>query len=382
MLKNTALAIVALVIGILLLEVASCAVLKVRGQGRYESRRVPQPYHPYLAWEQAPDAEYPWTRCGGKFGGVVKTDANGRAITPHYAHASPDITVAVLGGSTMFGIGASDNEHSVPSSLEKIINERAGINAEVINLSVGFQSFQEALNLQRFLIEGDAKIVLSVSGRNDAWHAARQQHPRSSMLPDEVYPKAEFVRSVENERLTSLRVGTELLVRKLRAKSYTAELLQQALFFRRPTRSFGTEEPDENTLTQDFANIEQRARASTTNYSVMAAVAEANGARFVMFLQPTAFTKESLTPAEKECISLARPFMGFYSQYEPKFYERFASYPKTFEWHDISGCLSDFEGDAYIDVCHYTEDAAYVIAESIYEIIEPLLVRADSNKLH
>ena len=108
------------------------------------------PYHPYLGY-------IPRSNITMRFGGhcpyrellnygYIKTNAEGRSVTP-LAYDNPDIIIAITGGGPVFGAVSSSNEKTVPSQLERIINEETRIKAEVINLGVpGYQSFQEMLS--------------------------------------------------------------------------------------------------------------------------------------------------------------------------------------------------------------------------------------------
>ncbi len=380
LLKNVALALGALIVAGVLLEATSWGLLRARGRGLYVRSEVKHPYDPALGWGMRPNADYPWQRCGGTMEGSIKTGADGHAITPYYAYPTPALKIAVVGGSTMFGVGESTEAHNVPSCLEKLINERSGIEAEVVNLAVdGFQSFQEMVALRQYLIENDADIVLSISGRNDAWYAASEPNARSAFLPDEAYHKTRFVRSVEAEELNSLWVGLELLTRRLRSRSYTAELIHDIT---NPHDTHFRFEMQLEGLPHSMDNVEQRARESNSNYAIMAQTAEAHGARFVAFLQPTAYTKASLGTHDGGCVEMIEPkdFMQFYADYERVFYQRLLDQDRAFEFHDLTGCLDTLDDDAYVDACHYTDAGAYRLAEAVYTLLEPILAHPDATR--
>ena len=74
----------------------------------------------------------------------------------------------VTGGSTIFGVGSSDNSTTVPSIIERIINQRLNLRVEVINIALrGGNSFQEMLLVDRYLAENRSNLVLSIAGVND-----------------------------------------------------------------------------------------------------------------------------------------------------------------------------------------------------------------------
>jgi hypothetical protein len=115
--------------------------------------QVNNPFHPYLGYVHAPNITFEISK-GLSRKMSVATDENGYSITPSYSHVDPDITIIVTGGSTIFGVGSSDNSTTVPSILERLINQRLNKRAEVVNLALrGGQSFQEMLLVDPFLAE-------------------------------------------------------------------------------------------------------------------------------------------------------------------------------------------------------------------------------------
>ena len=149
---------------------------------------VSSPFHPYLGWIHAAGIEIDTTKSvmPGRSTSIA-TDATGASITP-LAHPEPELHLAVLGGSTIFGVGSSDNAHTVPSQLERLIVEETGIRAEVHNYAVrGYQSFQEMLWLYRRIQEQPLDLVLAISGRNDAHNAISYPEAEYAFLPPPVW---------------------------------------------------------------------------------------------------------------------------------------------------------------------------------------------------
>jgi len=73
---------------------------------------------------------FAFTKLGEKLGSARKSwgavDDNGYSITLNYTHVHPGMTILVMGGSTSFGIGSSDNSITVPSDLDRDQNKIVG----------------------------------------------------------------------------------------------------------------------------------------------------------------------------------------------------------------------------------------------------------------
>jgi hypothetical protein len=64
---------------------------------------------------------------------------------------NPKIRIAVLGGSSIFGVGSTSNATNIPSQIESKLNNKYKIKAEVTNLAVrGYNSFQELIPFTNF----------------------------------------------------------------------------------------------------------------------------------------------------------------------------------------------------------------------------------------
>ena len=96
-----------------------------------------------------------------------RTNNQGRAITP-IKHSEPQLTIVITGASAIFQSDSRNNNMSIPSLLEKKINNIYGIKAEVINLALpGLTSYQELMILHDYFLSEKADLVISISGFSD-----------------------------------------------------------------------------------------------------------------------------------------------------------------------------------------------------------------------
>ena len=367
------------VIPLIVMELLSYTYIKLTSEkGTYRERvkQVANPYHPYLGYVHAPNATYNISKENlGK--GTLLTDENGYSITPSFSYSNPDMTIAVTGGSTIFGVGSSDNSTTVPSILERIINERLKVRAEVVNLALrGSQSFQEMLLVDRFLAENKADLVLAITGRNDASQAIAEPVVEGAFLRRHIWDNAvSIVHRAEKGDL--LIIG---LVNKLRYWSYTFDFLYRQIKGQSNPSidliSFAGS-PDLNLRREGSTNLQQRARITATHFAAQGQIGKINGAAFVMILQPTLYTKNIWSEEEKRRIKKqykSEDAIDIYRQSEHEFYDAFRKTEKPFQFIDLTGAFAESTETLYIDQCHYNDLGAEKLAEKIFESIRPLLL--------
>jgi len=366
------------IISLVAMELCSFTIIKLtRERGPYRDRagQVLSPYHPYLGHVQAPNTTFEISKGLSKKMSIT-TDENGYSITPSFSYANPDITIVVTGGSTIFGVGSSDNSTTVPSILERLINQRLDVRAEVVNLALrGGQSFQEMLLVDRFLAEKQADLVLAVSGRNEVYHAIEDPTVEGAFLKRHVWDNSvALVHRAERGEFMLINIQSGL-----RSWSYTYDLLYR--WIKKRLKKFSKPEspvapPEPNLRREAYTNTEKRARITATHYGAIDQISKMNGATFVMILQPTLFNKKTWT--EEEVLRIKRKkwgdeFIEKLQQHEHEFYDAFRKAEKPFQFIDLSHIFADSNETLYIDQCHYNDLAAEKFAEKIFETIQPIL---------
>jgi len=365
------------VVSLIVMELFSFAIIKLttnKGPYRDQVGQVRNPYHPYLGYVHAPNFIFEISK-GSVRGMRLETDENGYSITPSYAHAEPDITIIVTGGSTIFGVGSTDNSTTVPSILERLINERLNIRAEVVNIALrGGKTFQEMLLVDRFLAENHADLVLAVSGVNEASGGIDDPTVEGAFLGKHVWDNAvSIVQKAEKGEFMLIN-----LTSKLRSWSYTYDLLYRLFDKFNKNEEFGSPSgPSKPNLRREaLTTIKQRAHIAATHYAATNQISKMNGAEFIMLLQPTPRYKMNLT--EEEMSRIMRKYksedlLRTYGQNEHEFYDAFRETEKPFQFVDLSNIFSETQETLYIDYCHYNDLAAEKLAEKILESIQPLL---------
>lgn len=322
----------------------------------------------------------------------IRTDAMGRAIVPD-ALAHPRFTLAVLGGSSMFGVGARDNAANVPSQVQTLLRREYGLDVNVINLAArGYVSLQELLVLNKCLAEQPLDMVVSVSGHNDLMrfltgnpHPSYIKHPNSD---------AEIlVRRVEAGNLV---ISNFMPV--LRRISHTANLVALAMESRAnkagknpDTTTDASETSKEETPTMKVPRAEtpkadapKKSDATSTfvkahlaHYAMMNAVCDVHHTAFKLYFQPNLFTKASLSPEErsyilnKDCSGLQANLDAMISAHR-NYRAAFDAMPMPFPYTDLAGAFGQAE-TVYLDGCHYNEEGATHLARVIAADLAPII---------
>lgn len=369
------------IVSLVAMELFSFAIIKLttkKGPYRDQVEQVRNPYHPYLGYVHAPNFTFDISK-GPIKGMRLVTDENGYSITPPYAHEQPDITIVVTGGSTIFGVGSTNNFTTVPSILERLINERLNIRAEVVNIALrGGKTFQEMLLVDRFLAENHADLVLAVSGVNEAGGAIDDPTVEGSFLGKHVWNNA--VSTVHRAERGDFMVLN--LTSNLRSWSHTYDLLYRLFdkVKKKDESSFPSGSSKPNLRRESPTTIKQRAKIAATHYAATDQICKMNGAKFMLLLQPTPRYKMNWTEEETSRIRRKKKFksqdlLQAYGQNEREFYDAFRETEKPFQFVDLSDIFSETEETLYIDHCHYNDLAAEKLAEKILESIQPLLYK-------
>lgn len=352
-----------------ILEVASRYIIANYAEtGSFSERVLQNQYHPYLGWVHSPNAQLKISKGIMTEETWVETDANGFSITP-LRPENPVFRIAVTGGSTMFGVGSSSNETTVPSYLEQILTTRLGVPVEVTNLGVrGYHSFQELLILRRFLTENDVDFVLAISGRNDASGTFFEPRAESAMLPNHVHANAvPLVRAAETQKPIVQNIDGYL-----RASSAFFDLVARAI---RRLMPEAAEDHSTNVTPADqraaaMKAIPLRSGASGDHFSMMNDLALRHGAQFTMFLQPTLFTWSGYPDNTPKELFVGKEEQGVFEQ---QFYTSLLKELIGTPHIDATRALDSLADAPYIDHTHYNDVGAEKLATFVADYLQVMI---------
>ena len=351
------------------IDLISLGLLQIDGLGSNASSLELADYKRYDAWtlfQNRPDQTMQFN-----FKGVVKDaefglDSYGFVTTADQPE-SPQESILILGGSTVFGVGASSFRTTIASRLQVLLNERAPGKYIVHNGGVrGFSSLQEFVHYVNDVRPQIApSIVISLNGRNDD-HLMRKAQGRGTFDTD-----------YSNQ--------LEISVSEMMEDGFQPSLFDALSGVAKATHIGQLIKAILNRSQQDFANPLERIRdfglppddalfrKPANNYAVvmnaLAAAVATEGSRHIWALQPTVFDKPFTTDEEKLRIeSIAKIPSDMYDTHR-LYHESFYDIARQQELLDLSQIFEAEKRTIFLDDCHYNDLGNEIIAEHLMEAV-------------
>jgi lysophospholipase L1-like esterase len=271
--------------------------------------------------------------------------------------AKKPVKVLMLGGSSLWGFGARDNQ-TIPSLLARELHGR-GLDVEIRNLAgLGYVTTQELIGLIGELQKGyRPDFVIFYDGVNDTTSALLEGE--AGLTTNELNRRREFNLLQSPPRLAAT------LAEKLLVDSSSYRLARAVRSRLGPTAALpGARSGDES--------IQSLARSVALRYAanvnIVETLARGYGFRPLFFWQPTIFNKNELTAVERDEAQK-------YAWIEPAFRVVYAQINELRElkadpaFHDLSAIFADEKNLAFVDYCHTTEIANARIAEKMAEAV-------------
>lgn len=325
-------------------------------------------WYPYVYWKTAP-MRSPY----------LNIDRHSNRVTwnqPPRGNGRPLLRVFCLGGSTTWGAGARD-DYTIPSLLAKHLAGHLDYDVEVDNFGqMGWVTSQELIYLYELLRRGQRPdLVIFYDGVNDTFIG--YQNGIAGLTQSEFLRAEEFgimASSSGRKKLYATALRTLLMntgfadLIKLVQHQDTGDIdrtettPQKIIDYLAPPSDFeGTD-----AVEQDVVNIYR------FNQEMVETLGQRFGFRALFYWQPVIYSKNPLTPLE-------RNFVG--SPSRQKFfsgtYQRIASVAQSDGIMDISGILDNDRGQTYfIDPWHITEAGNDVVGRRMADDAAPLLAQA------
>ena len=334
--------------------------------GTFSNGQINSIFHPYRGWETPKNAKIKTSKLFFEYPNetFVETDEHGRAITPLQSK-NPDIKIAILGGSSVFGVGSTSNATNIPSQIESKLNNKYKIKAEVTNLAVrGYNSFQELVTLHEFLLNNKVDIVIAVSGYNDARFGLDNDDIKYSLIQREVFDvSVPLVRKAQRQEPIVLN-----LEGYFRSFSYFIDIGFRILY-----RVIGQpNSPVERQNYIDIDNIPQRVKISIRNYQMMKKLAETTGAYFIFALQPSAYSWSKF-PGNVSYMKNRIEGEKINQIYMNRFAELLSKSSESLNLIDLRSLMNDMMTSPYVDSTHYTDGGAEKIADFFSNHVQALV---------
>jgi hypothetical protein len=289
-----------------------------------------------------------------------------------------EITIALFGGSTMWGIGSESDLHTIPSLLfSELNNKNSKRFFRIFNYGVeSYNQTNEMIYLIESLRDQNFDVVIFYDFVNESGFGYKEATKRSDQIPLS-FTLSQLPTDGQLNRYAGLE---EPLISKLKdfiRMRYSYRMLKFLEFKNRLTK-------EGITNFQAFPNKKARsikAQKVVDNYYHNLRVIKALGEHYnfipIFILQPTLFTKNTLSEFEKTIDHLKQ---SDYIIFIREVYEK--AKLKLVESNlvvDFSDIFYDRKDTIYIDDCHMSSVGNLVIARRMKDLVLDIYKPAESN---
>ena len=382
-------ALVALLIAVAFVELASFIVLKVFATQPDVYSSESGLFDAHRNHRLNPAFQLP-----GEKGRLHSPDGFRRDAPVSIEKPAKTIRIIALGTSALYGIGASApypthrplyNDETITGMLEASLNQRLTQNGsefrvEVINAGVSaYQTFHELMYLNADLLEYSPDIVINIDGHNDFYGTEltdrwAEYSYSTSILVDEYNGRSFFLPWLTGVRALAPYSNFFNLIEKANKRVWYLTKVEKPLL-NTPHR--------ETPPLEDFeANVSEIARRTfLRDLWQIHQLGQRQGYEHCVFLQPEVVLEsaEGLTEHDRE---IQRITIEHMSDEGPETTRRIREIlPSQFQteqipFYDVSQLtpLNTAKDDLYIDYCHLTPAGARLVAEQIEQVLFPMVV--------
>ena len=297
-----------------------------------------------------------------------KFDKYGFVRTPNIENINnlKEKIVVLFGGSTVYGVGATDLKTTIPSYLQTILNQRNDGNFyRVYNAGVrGFFSYLEMIRyIQDVRSQLKPDIVIVLNGRNDIYLSIK------GYLSDNF--DTSYSIKLENDLQKNI---SEVQYRQL-IKSIVLSTNTGVVMFRifKRYKIWLNDTLNENIETNTFSIDNNQLTKSLNNYifimDIFKYLVEKDKKEFHWFIQPVAHYKKKLTDKEKKQIK-KQDYLNEIENYDKKINFSYNYLLKeNNNAKNLSEIFKTYQETLYQDDTHYNDKANKIIARELSHYI-------------
>ena len=317
----------------------------------YDINRARKRYVPFLGFMLAPNQQLP----------TLASNALGFRDGPVEPRRDGEYRVLLLGGSTVWGLGASSNAATVSGLLETMLNGAStGTRYRVMNGGyVGYTARQEFVVLSEYRERFDPDLVITLTGYNDVFSMLKDraeitQRPEAQLLAEAVDQQLKPMESLQALRKFAGSLGIWRLV------VYFRELGELA-------------HPSTTTVDYDAERGRRLAARVADTQLTAADYAKRHGARYVVALQPEIYTTRKPLTADEERAKarFTSAFAGIadvYARYRADLASALGGTPGV-SVVDLGSSLDGTREAVFIDDCHFTDGGYRAIAGALRDVV-------------
>jgi lysophospholipase L1-like esterase len=253
--------------------------------------------------------------------------------------------IFMVGGSTIFGVGSSSDQTSIPGYLQKNLNNfPSSTSIQVINAGYpSANSFSESKFVRDVLLQFDPDMIIVYDGWNEL------QQPSEMLQQQTINPISSFLKDV---RVLFPFYNTPILISEMGGR--TLSQFSESLF-------------DEGTEYQKIIWWKN-------NWSEICELSHKQGFDLIISVQPIIGTGEKpLTIYEKQILN-SDPNFSRHAKFIPNFVSAMHDLEFCDYALDLTTSFDDISEPIYFDQGHMSDTGNSIIADKFSEYIYPILL--------
>jgi hypothetical protein len=258
--------------------------------------------------------------------------------------------IIMLGGSTLFGYGASSDETTIPGFLQKKFETTdSDFKVEVINAgSSGAYSKTETLYVKHKLLDFDPDLIIVYDGWNDS-RIPYTSHIGERGLAGQLYDSVNHLQSIFPY------YKTPIVIREIGRDLISAE--------------------EDTIATRIDANLDKKVILWKERWNESCLLAQKNDIKTLITIQPMLGTGDRIvTKSEKSTSGLLQnDFMQLPLYQLQKFVDVLPELTNCTNTADLSHVFDGHNEPIFLDLGHVGEQGSMLISEKIYELVLPII---------
>ena len=260
--------------------------------------------------------------------------------------------IIMLGGSTLFGYGASSDETTIPGFLQKKFETTdSDFKVEVINAgSSGAYSKTETLYVKHKLLDFDPDLIIVYDGWNDS-RIPYTSHIGERGLAGQLYDSVNHLQSIFPY------YKTPIVIREIGRDLISAE--------------------EDTIATRIDANLDKKVILWKERWNESCLLAQKNDIKTLITIQPMLGTGDRIvTKSEKSTSGLLQnDFMQLPLYQLQKFVDVLPELTNCTNTADLTHVFDGHNEPLFVDLGHVEDHGSMIISEKIYELVLPMINR-------
>ena len=260
--------------------------------------------------------------------------------------------IIMLGGSTLFGYGATSDETTIPGFLQKKFEMTdSDFKVEIINAgSSGAYSKTETLYVKHKLLDFDPDLIIVYDGWNDS-RIPYTSHIGERGLAGQLYDSVNHLQSIFPY------YKTPIVIREIGRDLISAE--------------------EDTIATRIDANLDQKVILWKERWNESCLLAQTNDIKTLITIQPMLGTGDrSVTKSEESTSGLSQNDIKQLPLYQlQKFVDVLPELTNCTNTADLTHVFDGHNEPIFLDLGHVGEQGSMLISEKMYELVLPMINR-------